>query len=212
MAGSGKRGGDERVLESRHLVGLFLGRCAALRRVLYARLCDGADAIRRLVHAAEAVRTPLPSARPSKPNRLSLPPRPAPANGEWDFYSKKNEQRRLAARAEAVGIRRTRGSRFAAPARPAPPAAAKTVPASARFQAPRMSKDASCCRSRPSRTRATRWPWRTRCSRSDFRPSWLRPTSDNFYRVQVGPYSDVKAAEAAKNALDRAGFKAIIKR
>jgi len=40
----------------------------------------------------------------------------------------------------------------------------------------------------------------------------VTPTSDNFYRVQVGPYSDQKAAESAKSALDHAGFKAIIKR
>ena len=40
----------------------------------------------------------------------------------------------------------------------------------------------------------------------------VAPTSDKFYRVQVGPYPDAKAAESAKGALDRAGFKAIIKR
>lgn len=40
----------------------------------------------------------------------------------------------------------------------------------------------------------------------------VAPTSDKFYRVQVGPYADAKAAESAKGALDRAGFKAIIKR
>ena len=44
-------------------------------------------------------------------------------------------------------------------------------------------------------------------------PSFVvTPTNDNFYRVQVGPYPDVQAAEAAKQALDHAGFIAIIKR
>ena len=44
-------------------------------------------------------------------------------------------------------------------------------------------------------------------------PSFVTaPTTDNFYRVQVGPYRDDRAAESAKGALDRAGFKAIIKR
>ena len=44
-------------------------------------------------------------------------------------------------------------------------------------------------------------------------PSFVvTPTTDNFYRVQVGPYSDQHAAESAKTALDHAGFKAIIKR
>jgi cell division septation protein DedD len=44
-------------------------------------------------------------------------------------------------------------------------------------------------------------------------PSFVvTPAGDAFFRVQVGPYSDVKSAEAAKAALDREGFKAIIKR
>lgn len=44
-------------------------------------------------------------------------------------------------------------------------------------------------------------------------PSFVvTPTTDNFYRVQVGPYSDMAAAETAKRQLDREGFKAIIKR
>jgi len=40
----------------------------------------------------------------------------------------------------------------------------------------------------------------------------VTPISDNFYRVQVGPYRDQRAADAARAALDHAGFKAIIKR
>ena len=44
-------------------------------------------------------------------------------------------------------------------------------------------------------------------------PSFVvAPSADNFYRVQVGPYPDERAAENAKSALDREGFKAIIKR
>jgi cell division protein FtsN len=43
-------------------------------------------------------------------------------------------------------------------------------------------------------------------------PSFVvAPSGDPYYRVQVGPYSDERAAENARAALDRAGFKAIIK-
>ena len=38
------------------------------------------------------------------------------------------------------------------------------------------------------------------------------PSSDNYYRVQVGPYQDVASAESAKRALEQLGFKPIIKR
>jgi cell division septation protein DedD len=40
----------------------------------------------------------------------------------------------------------------------------------------------------------------------------LTPTTDQFYRVQVGPYSDAHAAKAVHTMLDEAGFKSIIKR
>jgi cell division septation protein DedD len=39
----------------------------------------------------------------------------------------------------------------------------------------------------------------------------LSPQADKFYRVQVGPYADQKAADAAKKGLEGAGFKAIVK-
>ena len=40
----------------------------------------------------------------------------------------------------------------------------------------------------------------------------LEPTTDKFYRVQVGPYADAKSADQAKHSLEHEGFKVIIKR
>ena len=37
------------------------------------------------------------------------------------------------------------------------------------------------------------------------------PQADKYYRVQVGPYSDQKSADAARKGLEGAGFKAIVK-
>jgi cell division septation protein DedD len=48
--------------------------------------------------------------------------------------------------------------------------------------------------------------------RKKFSAFVLTPSGDNFYRVQVGPYRDQRNAEAARSALERAGFMAIIKR
>jgi cell division septation protein DedD len=39
----------------------------------------------------------------------------------------------------------------------------------------------------------------------------VSPTTDKYFHVQVGPYSDSKSAEAAKKGLENAGFKAIVK-
>jgi cell division septation protein DedD len=39
----------------------------------------------------------------------------------------------------------------------------------------------------------------------------LTPTSDKYYRVQVGPYADPQSAKIALNGLEKEGFKAIVK-
>jgi cell division septation protein DedD len=39
----------------------------------------------------------------------------------------------------------------------------------------------------------------------------VSPQGDKYYRVQVGPYADQKSAEAARTGLEGAGFKAIVK-
>ncbi len=40
----------------------------------------------------------------------------------------------------------------------------------------------------------------------------LTPGDDHFYRVQVGPYADAKSANAARQGLEKQGFKSIIRR
>jgi DedD protein len=39
----------------------------------------------------------------------------------------------------------------------------------------------------------------------------LAPQTDKYFHVRVGPYSDQKSADAAKKGLENAGFKAIVK-
>jgi DedD protein len=39
----------------------------------------------------------------------------------------------------------------------------------------------------------------------------IPPGADRFYHVQVGPYADAKSADAGRKALEDAGFKAIVK-
>ena len=51
----------------------------------------------------------------------------------------------------------------------------------------------------------------TRLQKKNFPAFVVSPRGDRYYRVQVGPYADVKAADAAKKGLEDAGFKAIVK-
>jgi len=44
-------------------------------------------------------------------------------------------------------------------------------------------------------------------------PSYvLKPVGDSYYRVQVGPYADQQSANQARRGLEQQGFKAIVKR
>ncbi len=44
-------------------------------------------------------------------------------------------------------------------------------------------------------------------------PAFVRlPTTDNFYRVQVGPYPDVPSANAVKRALEHDGYQVFLRR
>ncbi|HEV1994530.1 MAG TPA: SPOR domain-containing protein [Candidatus Acidoferrum sp.] len=51
----------------------------------------------------------------------------------------------------------------------------------------------------------------TRLQKKKFPAFVLSPQADKYYRVQVGPYADPKAADAARKGLEGAGFKAIVK-
>ena len=213
MAGGGRRGGAERVLESRHLVGLFLGvvlLCGVFFTLGYVM---GKTQYGGLVHAAEALSRTSPDRAAERP--VPAPPAgdAAPANGEWDFYSKNNNNDRLQPAAKPSASVAHNGGEPATPVRTTPSAtSAKTVPTSARFDAPRMSKGSVVLQVAALTHQGDALAMADMLQQKRFPAFVVAPTSDNFYRVQVGPYADPKAAESAKTALDRAGFKAIIKR
>src|SRR5271167_1398934 len=91
MASNARRGGGDRVLESRHLVGLFLGvvlLCAVFFTLGYVM---GRTQYGGPVHAAASLdhSAPLGSAPAATPKDAQNPAAPPP--GEWDFYAKKDD-------------------------------------------------------------------------------------------------------------------------
>ena len=208
MAGAGQRG-SERVLESRHLIGLFLGvvlLCGVFFTLGYVM---GHNAYGGPVHAADAVERSLsPSHTPVKtPEREASP---APANSEWDFYSKNSDNRLEPAAAPSSAPAPPVSSH--PPAVSAAPTDARTVPTSARFQAPRLGKGAIVLQVAALRRETDALAMADALQQKNFPSFVVTPSADGFYRVQVGPYFDEHAAESARVALDRAGFKAILKR
>jgi DedD protein len=209
------------VLESRHLVGLFLGvvlLCGVFFTLGYVM---GKTQYGGLVHAAQALERDASPARPAEKPGVTQPSgAPAPSNGEWDFYTKKGGKDGLQPEVntspapssppdDATAPKRVTNS----PSTAAPSATiAKTVPASARFQPPKMLKGAIVLQIAALTREGDALAMADALQQKRFPAFVVTPASDNFYRVQVGPYLDQKAAESARGALDHAGFKAIIKR
>jgi DedD protein len=219
MAGSAKRGGGDRVLESRHLVSLFLGvvlLCGVFFTLGYVM---GHNQYGGPVHAADALDNSAPSVRPTtKPKEVAPPPAPAasPANNEWDFYSKKNNDDRVDPVVKTPGNTTTPSetvpARASKPTPSAPAGNAKTTPTAVRFQAPRLVKGSVVLQIAALTHESDALAMADVLQQKHFPSFVVAPSTDNFYRVQVGPYQDEKAAESAKAALDHAGFIAIIKR
>jgi DedD protein len=211
MAGGARRGGADRVLESRHLVGLFLGVVVLCGVFFTLGYVMGHNQYGGPVHAADILEKPSIYRLPAKaPETDSTPaPAPAPANSEWDFYSKKSDNRLEPAPAPDAPA-----PAAVAPRETTPPAAANSarpVPASARYQAPRLVKGSIVLQVAALRHQSDALAMADALQQKNFPAFVVAPNGDAFYHVQVGPYSNQRAAESARAALDHAGFKAILK-
>jgi DedD protein len=233
--GNGKRGGGDRVLESRHLVGLFLGvvlLCSVFFTLGYVmgRTQYGPPLP---LHASAAGRDIVTGVAPESTTPVETIP--APANGEWDFYSKDKDPNHLQpattapitpvlSTAPATSASNSTISDKAANKAPhnsetmrATQPTPKPVSANAmelrRFQAPRIPRGQVVLQLAAMTKETDAVSMADAAQRKNFPSFIVMPApGDNLYHVQVGPYADVPAAERAKDSLDHAGFKAIIKR
>jgi DedD protein len=209
------------VLESQHLVGLFVGvvlLCAVFFSLGYVM---GKSQYGGSVHAAyspEHSVVPV-SVRDSDKEKVKQSEPSPPGGGEWDFYANKsNNQMEPAApvpapksAAPAVPPHSTNVSApFIVPLDDRKPTRATTQPA--RFAPPRILGGTVILQVAAVTRQEDALAMADALQRKKFRSFVLAPSNDNFYRVQVGPYPDERSAEAARSALDGAGFKAIIKR
>lgn len=205
--GNGKRGG-ERVLESRHLVGLFLGvvlLCGVFFTLGYVM---GRTQYDSSVHASDMspLRPAISPKQPAKPSTAEKTPAANPS--EWDFYSKKANNDHLEPAPKAASSQPAASSPAAV--RVEETRAIAKLPAHDR--PPRLLKNAIVLQVAALRHQGDALALADVLQQKRFPSFVVTPASDSFYRVQVGPYSTEAAAEAAKRQLDHQGFKAIIKR
>jgi DedD protein len=215
MGGNGRRGGGDRVLESRHLVGIFLGvvlLCGVFFTLGYVM---GRTQYGGAVRADSAP----PLAMPSKPTPVKAketPPPAAPPNTEWDFYAKKDSTHVEPAPKEAAPAPSAIPA-VATKSQGAPPAAttkpvAALAKAPTRYQPPKLPKGSLVLQVAALKREGDALKMADEIQQKRYPAFVIMMPSDGLYHVQVGPYSDEKSAESAKRTLEQTGFKSILKR
>ena len=222
MAYGGKRGGaGERVLEGRHVIGLFFlmllfsGVFFTLGYVMGRNQYDGQVRAATNTHGpgyGDVAPKPDVVAK-HKADPASPDPTPdttsdsgAPPSSDWEFYHTRDSKpvddhlKSVPAR-KTVGVAaKTNGSSKA----PSPGSKSSTNPSaisggSYLLQVAALKKEADAL------------DIARQLQKKKFPAFVLSPQGDKYYRVQVGPYADAKTAEVAKKGLEGAGFKAIVK-
>jgi len=207
------------VLESRHVIGLFMlmllfsGVFFTLGYVMGRNEYDSpvrasTDFFKKR-QISGAPKTDGSSKRTINPAPPAPPPDTAPPpNWVWEFYhagdnSKTEDHLKPVTSAPArksapmlvrtTAPPRTSGSSSKTLSAPLIPAGAYTLQVAA------LTKEADALE------------LATRLQKRKFPAFVLSPQGDKYYRVQVGPYADPKAADSARKGLEGAGFKAIVK-
>lgn len=203
-SGSVRRGGD-RVVESRHLFGLFLGvvvLCGVFFTLGYVMGRTQTDVGFRI--ASAATRPPSPPSDLSKAERTATAPSFTP---EWDVYSPKVPAKPMPGSAPAKVLAAAQPA-----ANPTPLAASFPTKSLAKFKPPLIPRGAIVLQVAALTRDADALALADALQQKHYPAFVLAPSADNFYRVQVGPYADNRSAELAKRALEREGFKTILKR
>jgi len=224
MASGGKRGGvGERVLESRHVIGLFMLMLLFSGVFFTLGYVMGRNQIDSPARAAtdffmKPDNSVLPKAEASSKRANNPAPATTPTNtaaspnSDWEFYhagDRKKPEDHLKPFSSA----------------PAPPASRKNSPVLVKTTVPpRTAAASSKVPSTPVipggaytlqvsalRRESDALELATRLQKRKFPAFVVSPQSDKYYRVQVGPYADLKAADVARKGLEDAGFKPIVK-
>jgi len=227
MASGGKRGAGERVLEGRHVIGLFMlmllfsGVFFTLGYVMGRNQYDGQVRAATTGNSAFDAVLPKPAAAAKRSEKISQVAQPketsAAPNSDWEFYNAGKPK----TTEDHLKLASSVGSHKALPAVAKGDAPAKPLDASAKSATPSKSNNApvSAPMSAGSYTlqvaaltkEADAFDLASRLQKKKFPAVVLTPQGDKFYRVQVGPYADQKSADAAKKGLEAVGFKAFVK-
>ena len=222
MSYAGKRGATERVLEGRHVIGLFLavillsGLFFTLGYVMGLHQSE-AEASANDLPAKPEVRSaakPEPSSKRTQktPPGESATDTGTPNSSEWEFYhaGEKDKNEDLLKPAPAVPRAQPKSDALVAKA----PRSANTTASQAAkgSNVPAAPANGYSLQVAAMNRESDALDLAKVLQKKKFPAYVLSPHGDKYYRVQVGPYADLKATDTARKGLEAAGFNAFVKR
>jgi len=231
MAGAKKGGSGDMVLESRHLVGLFLLLTVIFGIVFTLGYLLGRSQYDTQLRAATA--RAQDSGDGPATDHASPPNKPAaaPPASDWSFYHSADPKPANdhlvpapAATPKSTSTATPTSHPAAAPAATKPPKPAASAPASqpkatpttapapAPKTTPAIPKGAIVLQVAALVKESDALELAQVLQQKKFPAFVLGPGADKYYRVQVGPYADAASAAVARDKLEAAGFKSILKR
>lgn len=234
MASTEKKSGDL-VLESKHLVGLFLLLVVIFGVVFTLGYLLGRSQYDTKLHApsgntSDAHPPVAASSAKAKANSETEEGLPPQKSSDWDFYHsgepKTREDHLQPPSSPPIFAKSVNASKSApaakTPAAPAKSAAlaksvapaktAKQTKPSAPLNAPLIPKGAVMLQVAAVQSQGDALALAQALQEKKFPAFVITPNTDKYYRVQVGPYSDNQAATNARRDLEAKGFKSIVKR
>jgi septal ring-binding cell division protein DamX len=217
MASKTRKFGGDFVLESRHLVGLFLllvvifGVVFTLGYLMGKSQGDGGHVV-----VASSTRRPDPPAATLPPGKMNPVPAaadsdPPKKDSDWDFYHSADPQ------AASDHLQPVQSSGPSSPAAKSAQASPQARPSKPPKPSPALGgslipKGAIMLQVAAVLHQDDALALAQALQKKKFPAIVLPPSTDKYYRVQVGPYPDTQAAANARKDLEANGFKSITKR
>jgi cell division septation protein DedD len=225
MASGGKRGAGDRVLEGRHVIGLFFlmllfsGVFFTLGYVMGRNQFEGQVRAESPGRASDFIVNSKPDVAPKKTAKDIPQVEPAtdpvtPPSSDWEFYHAGDNK----ASDEHLKSAPTNGSSGKAGVAASKNFNATSKPANASGVSksvagtPQIPRGAFAVQVAAFTKQADAMSVASNLQRRKFPAYVVPPQGDKYFRVQVGPYPNQKAAEAARKSIESAGFKGIVKR
>lgn len=194
------------VMESRHLLGVFLGvvvLCGVFFTLGYVMGRTQYDVSVRAAMKPNREK-PAPDAAAKAEPKSSEPA--IPSASEWTFPNAA-EKKTPAAKLKPAPAPSTSATKTAAQPRPSP---AKSI--SKALRPPLIPRGAIVLQVAALTRSGDALALAEALQKKEYPAFVLTPENDNLYRVQVGPYADTQSADQARRSLEREGFKTITKR